>query len=283
MEIFALLFADDSNFVISGSHNTIQKILGKVKTTMEIIIEWMNTNRMQLNVNKTQMILIGKPIIIKSIGNVSIKIGDHTITSVNKVKSLGLIIDSELKWLEHVKVKTREGNSVLWSLWPMQSSISELNRKLIVNAYILPVITYMSIIWGTSNSSIVKLIESIIRRSGRFVLGLGKYDNVKAEITDKLKWLFPSNIYQFEVLKLAYSIIYKTCPPYFNDYLKLEAVNLRNTRNKEYAICQYPSTNYGRRCFKYNATLSLPTLTKNTLSLVKCKAFQLKTKKILVR
>jgi len=52
-KIFALLFADDSNFVITGNHNTILKILKKIKTTMEIIIEWMNLNRMQLNVNKT--------------------------------------------------------------------------------------------------------------------------------------------------------------------------------------------------------------------------------------
>jgi len=72
---------------------------------METIIEWIKINRMQLNVSKTQMITIGKPVIIKSTGNVSIKIGEDNVIS------LGLIIDFTLNWLENVKVKTREGNS----------------------------------------------------------------------------------------------------------------------------------------------------------------------------
>jgi len=236
---------------------------------------------MQLNVEKTQMILIGSPAVIKSIGSVSVEVGGHVITSVDKIKSLGLIIDSELKWLDHVKLKTREGNSVLWSLWPMQSSISEFNRKLIVNSYILPVISYMSVIWGTANTAIVKLIESIIRRSGRFVLGLQKYDNVKLDITDKLKWLFPVNIYQFEVLKLANAIINKTCPPYFYNYLKLE-FNLKNTRNKEYVNCSHPVTKYGRRCFSYNAILALPILNNIDCSSTNGKVFNSKIKKYLL-
>jgi hypothetical protein len=248
---------------------------------MQTIIDWMETNKMQLNVEKTQMIVIGTPTVIKSIGNVSVEVGGHTITSVNKIKSLGLIIDSELKWLDHVKLKTRQGNSVLCSLWPMQSSISELNRKLIVNAYIIPVIKYMSVIWGTANASVVKLIESIIRRSGRFVLGLQKYDSVKFEITDKLKWLFPSNIYQLEVLKLSHSIVNKTCPPYFENYLNLESY-VKNTRNKEYVNCTHPSTKYGRRCFKYIATLSLPTLNKIDCSSLNVKVVSSKLKKYLL-
>jgi len=138
------------------------------------------------------MIIIGKPTVVKSLGTVSVKIGKGTITSVNQIKSLGLIIDSELKWLEHVKLKIRDGNYVLWSLYPMQSSFSEMNLKLIVNAYILPVINYMSIIRGTANSHVKNLIESLLRRCRSFVLRLKKYDSVKFEITDKLKWLFPS-------------------------------------------------------------------------------------------
>jgi hypothetical protein len=248
---------------------------------MQIIIDWMKVNKMQLNVEKTQMILIGNPGVIKSIGNISIQVGDHTITSVNKIKSLGLTIDSELKWVDHVKLKTREGNSVLWSLWPMQSSISEFNRKLIVNSYIIPIISYMSVIWGTANSSVVKLIESLIRRCGRFVLGSQKYDNVKVDITDKLKWLFPSNIYQFEVLKLAYGIVNKTCPPNFNNYLNIES-NLRKTRNREYVNCSHPTTKYGRRCFKYNATLVLPILNNIHCSSTNVKVFNYKLKKYLL-
>ena len=280
--LFVLLFADDTNFAISGPPERLPMLLEKVKQTMEIIIEWMEINRLQLNVSKTQMILVGKPALVKQIGPVSVEIGSEKITSVNKVKSLGLIIDSELKWVDHVKLKTRESNSVLWSLYPMQSSISNLNRKLIVNAYILPVINYMSIIWGTSKTVVVKIIESLIRRCGRFVLGLNKFDSVKLDISEKLKWLFPINIYKYKVLKLAYSIITNTCPPYFTNYLDVENIRLRNTRNKQYVNISHPLTSYGRRSFKYNATLSLPVLNNPELESVNVKSFSSKLKTYLL-
>jgi hypothetical protein len=136
VETFVLLFADDSNFVVSGKPDEVYIILKKVQNAMQIIIECMQVNKMQPNVEKTQMILIGKRLIVKSIGTVTVEVGSTKITSVKQIKSLGLIFDSELKWLEHVKLKARECNSIIWSLFPMQSSISQNNRKLIVNALI---------------------------------------------------------------------------------------------------------------------------------------------------
>jgi hypothetical protein len=57
----------------------------------------MQVNKMQLNLEKKQMILVGKPSIVKSIGTVKVKVGNTKITSVEQIESLGLIIDSELK------------------------------------------------------------------------------------------------------------------------------------------------------------------------------------------
>jgi len=77
--------------VISGRPDEINSLLEKLQHVMDIIIDWMKINRMQLNVEKTQIIIIGKPGIVKSIGNVTVEIQGNKITSVNKIKSLGLI------------------------------------------------------------------------------------------------------------------------------------------------------------------------------------------------
>ena len=210
-----LLFADDTNFVVSGSPSNINVLLQSVRDTMIVIIKWMDRNQLQLNVEKTQMIVIGKPAVVKSLGMVSVLVENTLISSSVKVKSLGLIIDSTLNWVDHVSAKIKNCNSILWCLYPMQSSLSELNRKIIVNAYILPILSYMSIIWGTANSKVKNQVEAMIRRSSRFVFGLQKFDSVALAVTENMNWLFPKNLYEYEVLKLTYSIITKNCPPFF--------------------------------------------------------------------
>ncbi len=77
-------------------------------------------------------------------------------------------------------------------------------------------------------------MERIIRRAGRFVLGLHKYDKVKLRISNELKWLLPDKLYQLEVLKLTFGIIYGICPPFFSNCIDLSTTTTRATRKNTY-------------------------------------------------
>ena len=255
-DAWVFLFADDTNFVISGPPSQLPQLLQKINVIMGMIIQWMKLNFLILNVDKTQMMVIGKPQVVKSLGCINIVIDNTNITFTQKVKSLGLIIDSELSWAEHISLKTKKCNSILWSLYPIQSSLSISNRKLLINAYVLPCLNYMCIIWGTANKTTKLSLENIIRKAGRFVLSLRKYDQVKNEITQTLKWLFPDYMYQYEVLKLAFSIFDGSCPPYFVDYLDTTSFITKYTRRNMYtssASVIQPHCSFGKRSFKYNA------------------------------
>jgi hypothetical protein len=134
------------------------------------------------------------------------------------------------------------------------------------------------------NSDVKKIIESLLRRAGRFVLGLNKYDSIKLDISERLNWLFPTNIYKYEVLKLTYSIMTKQCPPYFYDYVNFDNLVLKNTRTKQYVNIAEPLTKYGRCSFKYNATLCYPVANEILAPYEECQIsvnlFNLKFKKI---
>ena len=226
------------------------------------------------------------PQVVKSIGNLCITINNNNINFVSKVKSLGLIIDSEMNWIDHVNMKTRNCNSILWALYPIQTSLSFYNRKLLVNAYVLPILNYMSIIWGSANISVKLSIEKIIRRAGRFVLNLRKFDPVKFDISQELEWLFPDLMYKFEVLKLTFSIIRGFCPPYFKNYLEFNSHVTKHTRQLSYvssASVIQPKSTYGKRSFKYNATLFWLRLDENLKSITNKNLFRLKLKQQFIK
>jgi Reverse transcriptase (RNA-dependent DNA polymerase)/Endonuclease-reverse transcriptase len=250
-----IIFADDTTLIISGSPESIKFLLQKLSEDVNNIFKWMFANKMEINPSKTQLLVVGRPHIVKSLGHISIKIGDVTIHASSSIKILGLLIESSLDWSQHIHSLTRKCNSVLWSLYPIQHLLSISNRKIIVNAYVLSIINYMSIIWGTSGKGHVKAVESIIRRAGRFVLGLKKFDSVKNIITNDLKWLFPSYLYQYEVLKMAQTIVNRNCPPFFFDYLQFNNVNTINTRSKSYNyISNSPATKIGKRAFYFQGS-----------------------------
>ena len=80
-------------------------------------------------------------------------------------------------------------------------------------------------------------------------------------MTNELKWLFPDYMYQYEVLKLAFSIFSNYCPPYFDKYLDFSYVPTKITRNRTYYNVTTSNTKYGYKTFKYIATtlwLNLP-------------------------
>ena len=80
----------------------------KIGLTMALhnVNAWLNTNKLTLNTEKTEFMLIASKGKLKQLtDNPNINIGNHNIKQVSKKKVLGMIIDEELKWKEHNDVQ----------------------------------------------------------------------------------------------------------------------------------------------------------------------------------
>jgi hypothetical protein len=69
-------------------------------------------------------------------------------------------------------------NPRVFDLKNLCSLLTHVNLNLVNNAYLLSKLRYMCPIWGTATKANKKQIYNILRRSGRFVLNLQKYDKV---------------------------------------------------------------------------------------------------------
>jgi hypothetical protein len=63
---------------------------------MQTINDWSNSGEVQLNSEKTQIMSTGKIIINE------ITINELKIKTINKLKYLGVVLDSKLLWKEHL-------------------------------------------------------------------------------------------------------------------------------------------------------------------------------------
>jgi len=109
-------------------------------------------------------------------------------------------------------------------------------------------------IFGTAPNFNIDCIEKIVRRLGRFILNIKKYDSVKFDITSKLKWLFPDNLYKLETLKIVFNIFTGNCPNFFLSYIDFVNINTITTRTNTYVRPIYTgNTELYKRSFLYSA------------------------------
>ena len=94
------MFADDTNLFCHGKSST--EIENKINTDLDNVHKWLIANKLTLNQEKTESVLVGsRQRLQQSLNNPQIVISNHIIQQVSTKKVLGVIIDEQLKWKEH--------------------------------------------------------------------------------------------------------------------------------------------------------------------------------------
>ena len=102
-------YADDQQIYLSFSATQPggkDKCLQSLVTCISDICLWMRTILLKLNDDKTELIVLGTRPQLSKVGEVSIMIGNDTISTVPSVQNLGIHFDKELKWIVHINCLT---------------------------------------------------------------------------------------------------------------------------------------------------------------------------------
>ena len=94
-----IIFADDTNIFCSGKD--ILTLCKTISIELDKVNIWFAVNKLSLNVSKTNFILFGNK---KQRGDLHITINNVKIDRVYVTKFLGVMIDHNLSWKEHIDV-----------------------------------------------------------------------------------------------------------------------------------------------------------------------------------
>ena len=112
--LFTLLFADDSNLFLAGDNPS--KLIDIMNRECSKVIDWLNINKLPLNLDKTNFILFKRPR-IKVVLNHNLQINKKDIGRVQHIKFLGIVLDQHLHFYEHIqyiKGKISRGIGILY-------------------------------------------------------------------------------------------------------------------------------------------------------------------------
>ena len=100
------IYADDTQIYMSFTPNIdgISFSISRIEECIKDIEAWMMINRLKLNGDKTEMLIIGTNKQCRKLSNISITVGGSVIEASEKARNLGAVFDTNLTLKSHVSV-----------------------------------------------------------------------------------------------------------------------------------------------------------------------------------
>ena len=178
--------ADDTNLSVTGE--SASDIEVRLNTELENVHEWLTANKLTLNTEKTEYMIIGS---YKRISNlqkedeIKIRIGDNEIKRVKTTKSLGIVIDENLAWKENIDNLSVKVSRAIGVIRRAKKYVKQDALKLMYNSLVLPYFDYCSLVWNNCSQTLKTKVQRLQNRAARVITG-DTYDIRSKDVLSKL-------------------------------------------------------------------------------------------------
>ena len=153
------------------------------------INHWMTSNRLKLNTDKTDFILLGTR---QQLGKTSLKeidINGVRVPVSTTVTCLGVLIDSELMFAAHMRRLTGRCFYQLRQLRSIRRTLTTEAAKTLAHALVITRVDYCNSIFGLTSAVRLCPLQSVVNAAARLIVKRRKYDHITDSLRDDLHWL----------------------------------------------------------------------------------------------
>ena len=159
------LFADDTNIFFKA--NNLDTLQTTVNREMSKLVNWVNSNRLALNVSKTNFVIFSAK--NKPLKPVTIIINRQAIQQNDYVKYLGVLIDSKLSFKQHITAITKKISRAIGLLYKLRQYVTRKVLIMMCYSLIYPFLIYALPIYGTADSIHLNSIHILQKKVVRLV------------------------------------------------------------------------------------------------------------------
>ena len=150
------MFADDTNLFLS--HSDINFLFEKMNKELTNVSNWFNANKLSLNVKNTKYSCFRKS---SKKDNIQLRlpilnINGFTVDRESSINSLGVWIDENLTWRDHIHTDEIKTAKNIGLLYQGKHYLDDKCLKQIYFAYIHAYLSYVNISWTTTHKTKLK-------------------------------------------------------------------------------------------------------------------------------
>ena len=192
-----LIYADDTTLVLKDKN--INSLHLNLNSELEKIRLWIHSNKLKLNVSKTNCILFQN----RSLNNFSppVFLNNELIQQFKYTKSLGVVIDENLYWKHHIDQTCLKLSKITGILYRVRHNLTTEAMISIYYTLCYPHLIYCVPIWTCTWPSFLHSLIIAQNKNFRCIYSLKKFDSV-TEVINLAKTLKFPYIHNFFTLLL---------------------------------------------------------------------------------
>ena len=241
-------YADDTQLYISMFPDDTRPMDALFNCILDVK-SWMAENFLQLNQSKTEVLVIGPEAQREKLLP---KLQSLSFNPSSQVKNLGVIFDSELTFIPHIKNITKIGFYHLKNIARVRPILSRANTETLMHAFITSRIDYCNaLLSGLPKKSISGL--QLLQNSAARVLTKTRRREHITPVLESLHWLPVCFRIDFKVLLMVFKCLNGLGPSYLSELL-LPYEPSRPLRSSGRGLLVIPKVNrktHGEASFQY--------------------------------
>ena len=266
--VFTDLYADDTT--LYDVQDSMEQIDNNLQSSLNNLQIWCRNNGMILNSSKTKVMLVTTYQKRQRLTNdhLDLTYNKESLNMISNDKILGVFVDNNLTWSNHIKHLTKKIASSIWLLSKIKKFLSQAHRVQFYKSYIQPHIDFCNIVWGSSSESNKLKIFRLQKRACKVILDYNVDDSIEA--MNSLKIMSICDRLYLRKAKFMFKVYNNIAPAYISENFTLRNNDNTNIQLRSSSagcfIPPKPRTECFKQSLRYSGCLiwnSLPEEVKN--------------------
>ena len=207
-------FADDTNLLCSDKDSIVLR--QKMNEDLSLIFCWLCSNRLSLNVLKTEFIIF-KPPKTSLPQRITLKLNGTTLYESNKIKYLGIIMDDRLTWKHHITELSKKISKSIGIIFKMKNLCPQRISVSLYHSLVHSHLSYGACVWGKADNIYLNKIRVLQKKVVRIIAN-AEYNAHTTPIFKNLKILKLDDITKMQYACFMWNYDHGYLPHCFNTY-----------------------------------------------------------------
>ncbi len=246
-------YADDTQLYISsrpGETHQIEKL-------MECIVDiknWMTSNFLLLNSEKTEVLIIGPKTPTSNNLEHCLTLDGCSVDSSSSVRNLGVLFNSNLSFDSHVSSICKTAFFHLKNISKLRPMLSMSNAEILIHAFMTSRLDYCNALLGGCSARLINKLQMVQNAAARVLTRTRKYEHI-SPVLSTLHWLPTKHRIDFKILLITYKALNGLAPQYLSELLSHYSPSrpLRSQNSGHLIIPRISKSTAGGRSFSYLA------------------------------
>ena len=273
-------YADDIQLYCSFKADESSQLL-ILNDCLDAIKSWMSDNYLQLNLKKTESLIVAPE---HSIPAIKQSLGPLSAHAQSTVRNLGVIFDQSLSLDSHVRQLIGSCYYQLRNIAKLRSVVTRIEMEMIIHAFISSRLDYCNALFTCLNQTTLNRLQTIQNAAARLLTSSNRRCHI-TPILSSLHWLPIKFRIDFKILVLTFRALHGQTPQYIADLLLPYSPNLPLRSSNQILLC-IPRTHFktrGDRAFQAVAPKLWNALPYSLRSIDSCSIFMKQVKTFLFR